>query len=92
MSLVVLLAFLVVTSVLVTMQAMLPAPPGLEWAGLVPIGVLGATWVSAQLRVICPTCRYPLGYQKPFGVPPRCERCGAALHAPEWAANRLSQD
>jgi hypothetical protein len=78
-ALVVLFAFWIVTSVLVTMQAVFQAPPSLGWAGFVPISVLGATWVSAQLRVMCPTCRYPLGYQKPFGVPARCERCGAVL-------------
>jgi threonine/homoserine efflux transporter RhtA len=74
-----LLAFFAVSYGLVGALVLHQAPPGLMWAGLVPMAAVGATWVSAQLRVVCPICCYPLGYQKPVGVPARCERCGASL-------------
>ena len=79
MSKIVLLAFWLVTSVLVTMLGMLDGPRSVEWAGFVPISILGAVWVAAQLRVLCPSCRYPLGYQRACGVPATCGRCGVAL-------------
>jgi hypothetical protein len=78
-SLLALLAFWTLGLGLVTALAMLDVPPGAGWAGAVPITAMGATWVSVQLRVVCPACQYPLGYQKPVGVPARCERCGARL-------------
>jgi hypothetical protein len=78
-SLLTLLAFWAVGFGVVLALAVHQAPPSLGWAGVVPIAAVGATWVSAQLRIHCPICRYPLAYQKPVGVPSRCERCGASL-------------
>jgi hypothetical protein len=78
-SLLALVAFWTLGLGLMTTLAMSGAPPGVEWAGAIPVTAMGATWVSVQLRVVCPACQYPLGYQKPVGVPARCERCGARL-------------
>ena len=64
---------------LITAISTLHAPPAMDILALAVILTMVVGLIGQHLGIRCPICSYRLGYQRPLGVPSRCERCRGEL-------------